>query len=234
LWEDDFGSRRTLASPLADRQLPVVSAYTRAKDSFTAVRCHSVPVTNEAIQASRPAAGFFAHTASPAQESMFGEYRATALDAAFPQEKPHFAQPLSRPHPLKRLRYGSHTHSKVKWSGEFRTIALGVQTHQGPEGRLLNVSPAREGWVGFAPPRERQRRGTRFGGRGKIQCRRFGRVGTGLSSYTNPANHLAFRRPWGMFFISFPQKRLIFKQPLKSRALIQSIRAVSPETSRTP
>jgi hypothetical protein len=34
LLEDDFGSWRTLASPLAGRQVPVVSAYARAKDSL--------------------------------------------------------------------------------------------------------------------------------------------------------------------------------------------------------
>jgi hypothetical protein len=55
LLADDFGSRRTLASPLAGRQLPVVSAYTRAKDSFTAVRCPTRSLSqNKAIQASRP------------------------------------------------------------------------------------------------------------------------------------------------------------------------------------
>jgi hypothetical protein len=36
---DDFGRPRVLASPLPDRQLPVVSAYTtRAKDSVITVR----------------------------------------------------------------------------------------------------------------------------------------------------------------------------------------------------
>ena len=39
LLKDDFGRQRILASPLSGRQVPVVSAYTRAKDSFTAVRC---------------------------------------------------------------------------------------------------------------------------------------------------------------------------------------------------
>jgi hypothetical protein len=39
LLKDDFGRQRILASPLSGRQVPVVSAYMRAKDSFTAVRC---------------------------------------------------------------------------------------------------------------------------------------------------------------------------------------------------
>jgi hypothetical protein len=35
------------------------------------------------------------------------------------------------------------------------------QTHRGPEGRPLNVSPARKGWVGISLSCERHRRGTR-------------------------------------------------------------------------
>jgi hypothetical protein len=77
---DDFGSRRTLASPLAGRQLPVVSAYTRAKDSFTAFRCHT-RFLSQIRQSKHPAPqrDFLRHTASPPQESMFGEIKKPEL-----------------------------------------------------------------------------------------------------------------------------------------------------------
>src|SRR5450755_2207213 len=39
LLADDFGRQRILVSPLPGLQVPVVSAYTRAKDSVTTVRC---------------------------------------------------------------------------------------------------------------------------------------------------------------------------------------------------
>jgi hypothetical protein len=54
LLADDFGNRRILALPLASRQLPVVSAQCASEDRFTAVRCHTRPLSkNKAIQASR-------------------------------------------------------------------------------------------------------------------------------------------------------------------------------------
>jgi hypothetical protein len=59
LLEDDFGSRRTLASPLAGRQLPVVSAYTRAKDSFPTVRCPTRSLSQIRQSKHPAAAGFF-------------------------------------------------------------------------------------------------------------------------------------------------------------------------------
>jgi hypothetical protein len=59
LLADDFGSRRTLASPLAGRQLPVVLAYTRAKDSLTPVRCHTLFLSQIRRPKHPAAAGFY-------------------------------------------------------------------------------------------------------------------------------------------------------------------------------
>jgi hypothetical protein len=44
-------------------------------------------------------------------------------------------------------------------------LPLGDQTHRGPEGRPLNVSPARKGWVGIRgePAHPRFRRGSAIG-----------------------------------------------------------------------
>jgi hypothetical protein len=88
LLADDFGSRRTLASPLAGRQLPVVSAYTRAKDSLTAVRCHTRSLS-QIRQSKHPApAGFFyePHRASKRSRAFLanGVDHETELDAAIP------------------------------------------------------------------------------------------------------------------------------------------------------
>jgi hypothetical protein len=63
---DDFGRKRILASPLPGLQLPVVSAYTRAKDGVTTVRCPTLSLS-QIRQHNHPApAGFFcgSHPAS--------------------------------------------------------------------------------------------------------------------------------------------------------------------------
>src|SRR5258708_645358 len=57
--EDDFGRWQILASPLPGRQLPVVSAYTRAKGSVITVRCHTRSLSQiRHSQAPRPRRDF--------------------------------------------------------------------------------------------------------------------------------------------------------------------------------
>jgi hypothetical protein len=59
LLADDLGRERILASPLPGLWLPVVSAYTRAKDGVTTVRCPTRSLS-QIRQHNHPApAGFF-------------------------------------------------------------------------------------------------------------------------------------------------------------------------------
>ncbi len=111
LLKDDFGRQRILASPLSGRQVPVVSAYMRAKDSFTAVRCPTRSFSQiSQPQTSRRGGIFYA---SPprfaAQTSSFAigvdrtfllcyknESKAISLSLFFLPRKPHLAD-FTRP-----------------------------------------------------------------------------------------------------------------------------------------
>jgi hypothetical protein len=86
LLADDFGSRRTLASPLAGRQLPVVSAYARAKDSFTAVRCPTRSLSQISQSKHPAAAGFFvsAHSFFQIPVSNFRSHLCPKIKSATP------------------------------------------------------------------------------------------------------------------------------------------------------
>src|SRR5271156_1879918 len=56
---DGFGRERILASPLSGLRLPVVSAYTRAKDGVTTVRYHTRSLSQIRQQNHPAPAGFF-------------------------------------------------------------------------------------------------------------------------------------------------------------------------------
>ena len=64
--EDDFGRERVLASPLPSLQLPVISAYTRAKDMLPLSGVSPDPCHKSGNHKHPAAAGFFldSHRAS--------------------------------------------------------------------------------------------------------------------------------------------------------------------------
>jgi hypothetical protein len=61
LVKEDFARQRILASLLSGLRAPVVSAYTRAKDSFTAVRCPTRSLSQISQPQTSRHGGFFMH-----------------------------------------------------------------------------------------------------------------------------------------------------------------------------